>query len=133
MPRSFAEFFKELRVRKGVTLRQFCLDHGFDPGNLSKIERGVLPPPESTEKLTAYARALEIREGGDDWYEFFDLAAVARGQVPSGIMSDQELVARLPIVFRTLEGKRVSPEQVDELIELIRRNERHGDSEPAAG
>jgi transcriptional regulator with XRE-family HTH domain len=125
---TFASFFKEMRVKKGKTLRQFCLENNLDPGNISKLERGVLPPPESSEKLASYARALGIVEGSDEWYEFFDLATVARGQVPAAIMSNEQLVARLPIVFRTLEGKRVTPEQVDDLIALIRKNEGYVES-----
>lgn len=130
---TFAEFFKEQRIKTGKTLRQFCLDNGFDAGNISKLERGLLPPPESTEKLVAYAHALEIREGSNEWFDLFDLAAVARGQVPARLMNDAELVARLPVVFRTLEGKRVTPEQVDDLIALIRRSEGYADSESAEG
>jgi transcriptional regulator with XRE-family HTH domain len=119
----FGELFKELRVRKKMTLREFCIENGFDAGNISKLERGLLPPPESHEKLATYAKALGLREGSDDWYEFFDQAAVARGHIPATVMGDEELVARLPFVFRTLSGKRVTPDQVDELIKLIKRNE----------
>lgn len=127
-PAVFGDYFKEVRLSRGKTLRQFCIENNYDPGNISKMERGILPPPDSSEKLTEYARALEIAEGSTQWYDFFDLARVARGQVPDAIMKDEELVARLPIVFRTLQGKRVTPEQVDDLIRLIRRNESHAES-----
>ena len=49
--KGFGRFFRELRVKKGDTLRQFSLKHGFDAGNLSKLERGRLPQPQSREKL----------------------------------------------------------------------------------
>ncbi len=52
----FGDFFAELRRRQaGKSLRQFCLHHDFDPGNISKIERGRLSPPRSPEKLATYA------------------------------------------------------------------------------
>ncbi|MBI2457639.1 MAG: helix-turn-helix transcriptional regulator [candidate division NC10 bacterium] len=65
-----------------MTLRQFCEGHGYDPGNISKLERGLLPPPESKEKLTEYAKALKIRRGSDAWYQFFDLARASPTPVP---------------------------------------------------
>ena len=66
MPKAaFGAFFKELRIKQEMTLRQFCDAHGYDAGNISKLERGLLSPPESEEKLTDYARALKIRRGPD--------------------------------------------------------------------
>ena len=117
----FGAFFKEMRRKKGITLRKFCLEHNFDPGNISKLERGVLPPPTSGQKLEKYALALEIKEGSDEWYNFFDYAAASVGHIPSYMMSDTELVKKLPLVFRTLRGEKISPEKLDELAELIRK------------
>ena len=86
---SWGEFFKQQRLARGLTLpdrqaglRQFCRRYGFDPGNLSKLERGLLPPPRDKDRLTRYARALGLKENSDTWYEFFDRAAIARGQIP---------------------------------------------------
>lgn len=118
----FGAFFKKLRIAQGVSLRQFCEAHGFDPGNISKLERGLLPPPEGTEKLLEYAKALKVRRGSDDWYQFFDLARAARGKLPPELLRDRDLVARLPLLFRTLRGQKVSEEQLQEFIELIRRS-----------
>lgn len=44
--KTFGSYFKDRRIKLGLTLRQFCEKHSMDPGNLSKIERGVLPPPK---------------------------------------------------------------------------------------
>lgn len=117
----FGAFFKEMRRKKGITLRKFCLEHNFDPGNISKLERGVMTPPASREKLKTYALALGIEEGTEEWYNFFDYAAASAGYIPSYIMRDAELVNKLPLVFRTLKGEKISPEKLDELAELIRR------------
>ena len=43
MSSTFGSYFKELRTKKGRTLRRFCELHGFDPGNISRLERGVFP------------------------------------------------------------------------------------------
>ncbi len=117
----FGAFFKELRIGRKVTLRQFCEAHGYDPGNISKLERGLLPPPESEAKLAEYAKALKIRRGSDTWYEFFDLARASRGKLPPDILSKRDVVARLPLLFRTLRGQKVSEQKLNELIEMIRR------------
>lgn len=88
---------------------------------MSKLERGLLPPSTSREKLDQYACALGLEAGTNEWYEFFDLAAVAAGQVPADLLSDEELVAKLPLIFRTLRGDRASDEQLDDLIERVRK------------
>lgn len=119
--RTFGSYFKELRIARKLTLRQFCEAHGYDPGNISKLERGMLPPPESEVKLTEYAKALKIRRGSDAWYEFFDLARAARGKLPPEVLRKRDVVARLPLLFRTLRGQKVSNQKLNELIEMIRR------------
>ena len=120
--KTFGSFFKELRIKKRATLRQFCQEHGFDPGNMSKLERGLLPPPHSDEKLIHYAKALGLKKGTDDWYTFFDLAAAERGKVPADILEDESLVGKLPVLFRTLHGQKVSEKKLNELIEKIRKS-----------
>ena len=67
-----------------------------------------------------YAKALGLRKGSDDWYTFFDLAAADRGKIPSDVMEDEELVEKLPILFRTLRGQKVSKEKLNKLIDKIR-------------
>lgn len=118
--RSFGELFKTLRIALGKTLREFCLEHGLDPGNLSKLERGLLPPPQSREKLEEYARSLKIREGSTHWYEFFDLASVETGRIPADLQ-DEKLLRRLPAIFRTLRGQKLTDKQLDSLAEQLRK------------
>jgi len=57
----------------------------------------------------------------DDWYNFFDYAAASTGRIPPDVMSDEELVKRLPVVFRTLRGQKLPIEKLGDLAELIRR------------
>lgn len=118
---AFGALLKRLRIARGLTLREFCKQHGFDPGNYSRVERGVFDPPRAREKLEKYARALGLRPGDDDWLEFFDTAAASRGEIPRDLLSDDEVVDKLPILFRTLRGKPISPDRLDELVERIRR------------
>lgn len=117
----FGEFFKRKRIELRKTLRQFCLENGFDPGNLSKLERGLLPPPTSSDKIEHYARALKIKEGSNEWYEFFDLARVSAGKIPKEILSDKEVLSKLPIVFRTLKGQKLTKEQLTKLVKELKK------------
>ena len=118
---SFGQFFKKIREKRGISLRKFCNEHGLDPGNISKLERGILQAPQSREKLEEYARYFKIPKGSDDWYEFFDLASAEAGRVPPDIMKDAQLVKRLPLFFRTIRGQKVPKEKLRELAEMIRR------------
>lgn len=117
----FGDYFKQKRIEKGYTLREFCRRFDLDPGNISKLERGMLPPPESKEKLEQYARALGLKNGTDEWYQFFDLAAACKGVIPHELLEDEELVKSLPIIFRTFRSKKVSKKTVDELIEKLKK------------
>lgn len=121
MATAFGEYFRELRARSHVPLRQFCIANGYDPGNISRLERGLLPPPTADKKLRDYARALKIKKGSDEWITFFDLAAVARREIPDDIMADEDLVKRLPLVFRTLRGQKVDEKNRDALVDRVRR------------
>ena len=115
----FGQFFRQKRLALGLSLRQFCLQHGLDPGNLSKLERGRLAPPQH-DKLEEYARRLGIPEGSDDWVRFFDLAAAEAGRIPRDILSDAQAVAKLPLLFRALRGEPIPDEQLDDLLKKVK-------------
>lgn len=118
--KTFGTFFKDRRIELGFTLRQFCEEHSIDPGNLSKMERGMITPPKD-EILKKYARYLKLKEGTDEWYEFFDLAAAGSGRLPKELM-EKEIVARMPFLFRTIRGKKITKEKLDKLIKLIKES-----------
>lgn len=115
----FGDFVKAKRIEQGLTLRQFCLEHDLDPGNTSKLERGLLAAPQG-DKLEEYGRRLGLREGSEDWFRFLDLAAAESGRIPKDILSDEDVVDKLPVLFRTLRGKKVSNEKLDKLVRKIK-------------
>ncbi len=115
----FGTFIKELRTRRPLGLREFCLGHGHDPSNWSKIEREVLQPPRDERTLRTWARQLGLKPGSDDWLKFFDYAAVGAGRVPDRILADKELAAHLPAFFRALSGQKPSPEDRKKLLAII--------------
>lgn len=120
--KSFGDFFKSLRKRKRITLRDFCLKASADPANVSRLERGAMPPPQDTDILERYAKALGVEVGSDDWYTFFDLAAANRGIIPKDLMSDTEIVGMLPAFFRTLRGQKPTVEEMGKLVDKIRKS-----------
>lgn len=119
---SFGEFFKNLRKKKRITLREFCIRASADPANISRLERGAMPPPQDTDILERYAKALDIKVGSNDWYTFFDLAATNRGIIPKDLMADHEIVKMLPAFFRTLRGQKPTEEEMRKLADKIRRS-----------
>ena len=122
MNNQFGQLMKRLRIAKRLTLREFCNMNGFDPGNYSRLERGLFQPPQKEELLTKYATALGLRRGSDEWLEFFDLAAACRGEIPQDILSDEEVLNKLPALFRTLRGSPTSQNKLDDLVDKIRRS-----------
>lgn len=118
---AFGRLLKKLRADKGLTLREFCQANGFDPGNYSRLERGLFAPPQREELLERYANAFGLQRGSDAWIEFFDLAAAARGELPKDLLRDEDLLEKLPVLFRTLRGEKVPPEKLDQLVEKVRR------------
>lgn len=117
---NFGRYFEQLRQAQGLTLRMFCKKALCDPANISRMERGLIPPPKGREILEKYAEALYLVEGSDEWYLFFDLAAADQGIVPGDIMADQELVKVLPVFFRTLRGQKPTKVEMEKLAEKIR-------------
>lgn len=118
---AFGAFLKKLRMQRGITLREFCETNKLDAGNYSRLERGLYTAPQSEENIAKYARAHGLKEGSEEWVELFDLAYASKGEIPKDLLSDQELVQKLPALFRTLRGNPVSPEDLDRLVDDMRR------------
>jgi transcriptional regulator with XRE-family HTH domain len=117
---SFGNLVKDLRIAQKKTLRQFCLDHGHDPSNWSKLERGINPPPRDEKTLERWAKQLGLKGGTPEWQTFMDLADVARGEIPRDIIEDAELVKKLPVFFRSVRGAELGEKELDGLIRKVR-------------
>jgi transcriptional regulator with XRE-family HTH domain len=120
----FGQFIKEIRSRQRLGLREFCLKHGHDASNWSKIEREILAPPKDEAILIEWAEQLGLKSGSDEWFKFFDYAAVDAGRIPDYILEDKELMAKLPVFLRTLSGQKTCKEDLENLVEIIRRSHR---------
>ena len=115
----FGTFIKELRTRRQLGLREFCLEHGHDPGNWSKLEREALPPPHEYPTLRTWAKQLGLNPGSDGWFKFFDYAAVGADRIPDHILEDKERTAHLPAFFRAPSDQKPSREDMEKLLAII--------------
>jgi transcriptional regulator with XRE-family HTH domain len=117
----FGEFIKKRRLDKGLGLREFCKQIEIDASNWSKVERGVLSPPQDEEKLRNIAQALGIKFQSEEWKEMQDLANIDAGIIPTDILSDKQVLEALPMFFRTIRSEKPTPEELDKLINIIRK------------
>jgi transcriptional regulator with XRE-family HTH domain len=116
--KSFGEYIKSLRISKEITLRDFCKTSQQDPSNWSKIERGFLPPPKSKLVLEQITDSLSIQKNSEEYFTIFDLAAIAF--IPKELLTDEELLEKLPILFRTNRGKAPTTSELEKLADKIK-------------
>lgn len=117
---SFHSLVKDLRIAQKKTLRQFCMEHGHDPSNWSKTERGINPPPKDEQTLCRWAEQLGLEPGSNTWKDFMCQADVARGAIPRDVLEDSALVEKLPVFFRTVSGAGLAEKELDDLIRKIK-------------
>jgi transcriptional regulator with XRE-family HTH domain len=116
----FGEFVKTLRIERDIGLREFCRRLSIDASNWSKVERGVLAPPQDKDKLDQIAEVLRIKKGSELYNELTDKASIDAGIIPKDILSDQETLNALPMFFRTVRSEKPTAEELEALIKKIR-------------
>ena len=116
---TFGEFFRQKRVSVGFTLRSFCERYGYDPGNISRLERNILSPSIDRQKLEGYATALKIPRDSEEWTSFFDLAHAAKGKIPEDIIKSPHILSILPAFYRTARGEKLDKKKIKQLIKLL--------------
>ncbi len=120
MKDNFGQILKELRIKKGLTLRSTCRILNYDPSNWSKIERGRMFPPSDEKILKKWAKILGL-SNEKNIHEFIDKANLAQGIIPQDILSQEKAVDFLPAFFRTLRNKKPTKKEIDQLIKLIKK------------
>jgi transcriptional regulator with XRE-family HTH domain len=99
----FGSFVRKRRTALGKSLRQFCRENSLDFGKMSRMERGLSPPPKTDDGLRLLGKSLQIGQDSDDWQRFSTLATVASGRIPNKILIDDSKARRLPAVLDRLE------------------------------
>ena len=54
----FGSFFRECRLKRGLTLRTAAIKLGWDSGNLSRMERGLVSPLSSGQRISEVSKTL---------------------------------------------------------------------------
>lgn len=116
----FGSFIKSLRIERDIGLREFCRRISYDASNWSKIERGILAPPQDETKLESIAKALNITKDSELYSELKDKASIAAGVIPKDLLSDKETLDALPLFFRTVRSEKPTSEELEALIEKIK-------------
>lgn len=117
---TFGDFVKQQRIRRGLSLRAFSERCGVDFASHSKLERGLLNPPDDQVWMLGMAESLGVHQNTPEWGQFCDLAAVARREIPKPLAEDAKVVRKLPVLICTAHGERLPPEKMDELIDFVR-------------
>jgi len=120
--KKFGNLLKELRIEKGLSLREVCKLTCYDPSNWSKIERGILSPPSDERILRKWAEALGTDSRTNVLQDFIDEARVAQGIIPRDILARKNAVEFLPAFFRTLRNKKPTKKEIDRLLKLINKS-----------
>jgi transcriptional regulator with XRE-family HTH domain len=127
---TFGTFFKNKRMKTDLSLRQFCKSKGLDPAYISRIENDIIPAPNKQSLLETLAKALDIKETTPEWVEFFDLAFVSKGEMPEDIQENfPEVLAYLPAFLRSVKKNKVTKEDVNELVDLVKAGYDEPDTE----
>jgi len=117
--KNFGTYLAELRRARRITLRDFCLRHGFDSSEASKIERSVLPPP-ADELVERFAQALGLGPESPERGILAELAREGRKEFRPKVLSEDAFASRAPLVFRTERGEKVPRGQLRGLAKLLR-------------
>lgn len=112
----YGAFLRELRIDREISLRDFAKSSGMDVGNLSKIERGILDPPQSKIQ-NKFIKLLNLNE--KDSIKLKDLASHQKGNYPPEVEDDLKEYEYIPILLRTIANKRLTDEQIRELTKKI--------------
>jgi transcriptional regulator with XRE-family HTH domain len=94
---TFGEKIKELRLRKDLGLREFCLLFMVDPSNWSKIERGRKKPNLSPCLFATLLSGLCKTEKEKD--EVISLYYIARKEIPE-VIAESKILLPLFVSFR---------------------------------
>ncbi len=116
----FGKLVKELRAAKRLGLREFCVAVDYDPSNWSKIERGIMAPPQDASLLKRVTLALGIEEDSATAQNLVDFATIDAGRIPHYVLDDAALLKKLPIFFRTIAGRKPSREELEKLAQVLR-------------
>ncbi len=122
MSKNFKKFgflLNKVRTENNLSIREVCKMVNYDPSNWSKIERGLISPPSDEGTLKSWAKEMKIQK--ENIHDFIDSAQIAQGIIPDDILDRAEMLELMPAFFRTVRNKKPSKEEIDRLVNLIKK------------
>jgi transcriptional regulator with XRE-family HTH domain len=116
----FGEFIRSNRIARNLSARDVASGAEMLPSNFSKMEHGVLRPPQDGVKQKRIASALGLNPGSEEEGRFFDLAAKANHSTPADVADIISREDTLPLLLRTIGNKRLGRKEIEELVALVR-------------
>lgn len=120
--KSFGVALREARGAKMLGLREFSRTAGMDPALVSRIERGLAPPPTDAETLRQIAKGLGLAVSSPEWKQLADLASYSKGEIPKDLLKDPDIAKKLPVLFRALRDVKSDKKLLDELIQILKKS-----------
>lgn len=117
----FHELFKKRRMAIG-SVREFARLSGLDVAYISRLENGIVLPPKDKEKLAKLAAVLGITRGSDEWWNFMDLAAIAKNELPEDLHDNERVAKILPAFYRTLRQQNLDEDELNALLAQVRND-----------
>lgn len=115
----FGSFVKERRLKKKIGLRVFAAKIGEDAGNWCRVENERLSAPSDIKILNKICEVLDIKDGEKE--KLFDFAAKdSREKIPADIKQQIEENDVVPILFRTIDKKKLTKDELKKLVKRIR-------------
>ncbi len=122
---TFGEYLRACRLRAGFGLRVFAEAVEMQPSNLSNVEHGRIPPPQDLRILGRIAEALGCPEGSKERDRLFDLAVAHKKQtLPPDVAAFAAKTPGIPVMLRTLQNRRLTKQEIEELTRFINRRRR---------
>jgi len=115
---NFGSRIRQLRVDKGISLRDFAGMIGIDFTYLSKIENGKVDPP-SEEKIRKIAREL-----GEDEEELLSLAGKFSPVQMRKAVEEQPEVGKL---LRRIQSRQLTSNQLKQMLDIASGEENQGE------
>lgn len=118
----FGSYLRSLRLGAKIGLREFASLINMQASNYSNIEHGKDAPPKNPEKVNAIADNLALGEGSAERIKLLDLAAEYRDEVAEDVKRAIKANPGIPVLVRTIEGKRLTEGQLRKLTRYIEEN-----------
>ncbi len=109
MTRRFGPLVRRRRGEVQLSLRACARNSAMDPGNLSKIERGLECPPQDELVLDRICTALSLDPV--EARQLKDIALLDNGRIPNDILENENLMEKMPALLRPTNRHRLSTER----------------------